>query len=422
MNPTSFRSIAIRSAFNSAVVACLAVALATTFFCEASSAQSSSKKKVTSDNGQSKLQSYLEQKDANGNGSIEPDEMSENTKNSLSKMGLNTEKSIKIPKAIKASGKKTGQANSADKPTLKKREQTNLKVPGFGVEKQSGSVRSFSSSAGAASKTTKTYSENVVQQTERTLERYDRNQDGVLDESEISRARWGSPRPSNSDLNGDGRLSKNELNERYSAREKFSSGDSRRDRYDRYSRSSSSDRDSARDTDRDKARNSERDSDSDRSQYSKHSASYSGSSRSKSDDRAKYQKYAQSLMKSYDKDKDGKLDKTELKKMKRPHAGADTNNDGFVSENELAEHFKTSSNVAPKQPSSRSSRTPSRKKPSSSSRSRTSTSMKKLDANGDNQVQMHEFSDEWDEEVVAEYYEADKNRDGVITAAEWSDR
>ena len=32
---------------------------------------------------------------------------------------------------------------------------------------------------------------------------------------------------------------------------------------------------------------------------------------------------------------------------------------------------------------------------------------------------MHEFADQWDDETVAEFYQRDKNGDGVITAAEW---
>jgi Ca2+-binding EF-hand superfamily protein len=40
------------------------------------------------------------------------------------------------------------------------------------------------------------------------------------------------------------------------------------------------------------------------------------------------------------------------------------------------------------------------------------------DANGDGQVTMAEFSDDWSDEVVARFFESDLNRDGVITSAE----
>ena len=50
---------------------------------------------------------------------------------------------------------------------------------------------------------------------------------------------------------------------------------------------------------------------------------------------ARYEKYAESLIKNYDKDKDGKLNKEEINKMRRPPAEADVDNDGFVTKEEL---------------------------------------------------------------------------------------
>ena len=391
-------------------MACVTVGLATMFFCQNSFAQSDKSRQ---------LQSFLEKIDANGNGSIEPDEMSGNTKAFLSKLGVDSGKAVKISKVISKSKKANGKSSEAEKPTPK-RAQNELKVPGFGAEKKSATVRSFSA-ANSISKAGKTYSKNILEQTQRTLERYDRNEDGVLDESELNRVRWGSPRPSNSDLNGDGRLSKYELNERYLAREKSSSGDSgREDRDDRSDKRSDRDRSSSI-RDRDRERDSERDSRLIRT-------SHSGPSSEKptTSDRLKYQKYAQSQMNSYDRNKDGKLDEGEMEKMKRLPKGADTNKDGFVSHVELAnslrnaDQSKTSSSSA-KRSYSKNNRSSARTTTSSNSRSKNS-SLGKLDANGDDQIQMHEFSDKWDEEVVAEYYEADKNGDGVITAAEWSDR
>ena len=115
--------------------------------------------------------------------------------------------------------------------------------------------------------------------------------------------------------------------------------------------------------------------------------------------------------------------------MKRLPEGADANEDGFVSQIELANSLraadqKNNSSSATNRRTYPKTRSPSRKTTSSKGRSNKSkgSSLGKLDANGDNQIQMHEFSDKWDEDVVAEYYEADKNGDGVITAAEWSNR
>ena len=42
-----------------------------------------------------------------------------------------------------------------------------------------------------------------------------------------------------------------------------------------------------------------------------------------------------------------------------------------------------------------------------------------MDKDSDNQVQMHEYSSEWDDKKLKEFYAIDKNRDGVITPTEW---
>jgi hypothetical protein len=55
-----------------------------------------------------------------------------------------------------------------------------------------------------------------------------------------------------------------------------------------------------------------------------------------------------------------------------------------------------------------------------SSRPGSSSSFEKLDANTDHRVQMHEYSTKWDDQTVDEFYEKDKNGDGVITLREWT--
>ena len=441
MNSIAFKTITIKSTFSNLVVLCVAVALLATFFCETSIAQSSTKQ------GQAKIEKFLEQQDANGNGKIETDEMSENTKIFLKRLSFDPEKSATISKVIKkvvkmADEKRKDEKEKVEKAASNPGTATALKVPGFGVTRETDIVKSFNASADSAAKANaKTYPTQVTEQTRRTLERYDRNKDGMLDESELSRARWGNPRPSKSDLNGDGRLSKNELNERYAARLKAVNESS-----DSQNKDSRKD-DQADDEDSDRSpRFSRRASRSDRSgrsdsrQSSGTPPSYSntGKPKTKKDDYAKYKKYAQSLISNYDLDEDGKLNKAEVSEMRRPPKGADVNEDGFVSEGELvdaligANSSKKQSRSSKKQSrdsdkgeneasDSESSRTSYRKR-ASSSRSRRSGSLGDLDANGDNQIQMHEFSDEWDDDVVAEYYQADKNRDGVITADEWSNR
>jgi len=442
MIPLTNKTIVFRSIIARVTLACLAVALVTVISSQVSFAQSqtktssekSSEKKDRKDGtsnrkgdgksnrnfDQSKFQSFLETKDANGNGSLEPDERSNNIKAYLSRLGMNTEKSIKIEKAIAKAAKKAGK-NSDDTAAKAEKKVTNLKVPGFGVAEADTTVKGFGTSdASVAKNNAKNYSQNVVERTKKTLEIYDRNGDGALDQSEMVRARWGSPDPSTNDLNGDGRLSTFELHERYAARER-----SRND-------SSKSQNNGSRNQER--AKISEAISSSKSSTLkSRSSSSAAVATKIKESESTKYQRYAQSLIKTYDRNSDGKLSPAEMEKMRRPPVNADTNDDGYVSTTELINSLSSSS----KNKSARASSTTAKSKAASSKsyaqkkdyKSRSSSGRRSrdtsslgggLDVNGDNQIQMHEFADQWDDEVLAEYYEKDKNKDGLITEDEWS--
>ena len=164
-----------------------------------------------------KLAEYLKRKDVNSNGKLEPSEMSSNTRSYLSKNGFNPEKSVSISKILSKLDKDKANKEKTDRKMNRER-----KVPGFGVEREeSGSgVARFGSTANESKGSTAkkvTYSESVNRQVESTLGRYDRNKDGSLDKEEMSKARWGSPTPQESDTNKDGRLSRSELSNRYAS-------------------------------------------------------------------------------------------------------------------------------------------------------------------------------------------------------------
>jgi Ca2+-binding EF-hand superfamily protein len=131
------------------------------------------------------------------------------------------------------------------------------------------------------------------------------------------------------------------------------------------------------------------------------------------------------LIENYDKDKDGKLSVEEIKTMRRPPKNADVDQDGFVTKEELVDSLSGSSSSKPEgaattKTQSRASTTFRASSGASRSGSRSSSTLSGLDANQNNQVEMHEFSSEWDEKKLAEFYEKDKNGDGVITLREWS--
>ncbi len=384
------------------------------------------------------LAEYLKRKDVNSNGKLEPSEMSKNTSSYLVKNGFNPEKAVSISKILSKLSKDKSNKEKADK-----KQNRDRKVPGFGVEREgseSGVARFGASSSevkGSAAKPV-TYSESVKRQVDSTLGRYDRNKDGSLDKEEMGRARWGSPTPQESDTNKDGRLSRSELSNRYASRESA------------YSRSSGS-RGSSSSSSRDSSRSSSSKTSSSSSwrpsstrgssSSSKESSTSKkpASSSSSSDSRAKYEKYAASLIGQYDENKDGKLSSEETKKMRRPPVGADQNKDGFITKSELFDSLSGANKPASKSSSSadsrkstssdsssRSSRWGSSSGRSSSSSSRSSSGssrdFEKFDKNEDRQVQMHEYSAKWDDKTVKEFYEKDKNRDGVITLKEWASK
>ncbi|MGY8746943.1 MAG: hypothetical protein ACKVHR_02640 [Pirellulales bacterium] len=376
------------------------------------------------------LSAYLKRKDVNSNGKLEPNEMSDNTRSYLKKSGFNPEKSLTISKVLSKLSKDKAKREVTESKTNRTR-----KVAGFGVEKEeseSGVARFGTASTetkGSSPKKT-TYSESVTRQVDTTLSRYDRNKDGSLDREEMGRARWGSPTPQESDTNKDGRLSRSELSDRYASRESAYSKSS----------SSSSSRNSSRSSSSQKSSSSSYRPSSTRSTSSSRDSSTTKkpvSSSSSSDSKVKYEKYAASLIGQYDANKDGKLSSEETKKMRRPPVGADQNKDGFITKSELFDSLSGTNKPAAKSSSSddsrksasnssssRSSRWGSSSGRSSSSKSSSGSSrdFEKFDKNEDRQVQMHEYSAKWDDKTVKEFYEKDKNGDGVITIKEWASK
>lgn len=153
------------------------------------------------------------------------------------------------------------------------------------------------------------------------------------------------------------------------------------------------------------------------------SSDASASASEKSRTEFKVRAYAKGVVKKYDRDGNGTLEKDEWSRMRNDPQPADRNNDGVITEQELAVRFLqdrlggSSGNLAgsggfgPRE----SYRTP--------------TALERLpdeipdwfidkDADGDGQVAMHEYAGFWSDSTAREFAGFDANNDGVITPQE----
>ena len=141
--------------------------------------------------------------------------------------------------------------------------------------------------------------------------------------------------------------------------------------------------------------------------------------------------YAANLVRQYDTDKNGSLEKEEWSQMSTDPKDADRNHDGHITLDELATWLlaysqgRSTSNGGSSSGSKLAANTTSAGKRSYRFLSPAERLPKGLpdwfaqkDANGDGQVSMAEYSTTWTEEAAAEFAKYDRNNDGVITAEE----
>ena len=366
----------------------------------------------------------LERFDLNKNGKLDPSEMKGRTKDIVKKAGLNPNQSHAIQTiAQKLENLGTSKKAAADKKSTGEKSESKRKVPGFGVEVEKLGVPDFSPTGEermTIAAMNRKFGDSIMKQVERSITRYDTDKNGLLDRNEQKRSRWTSPSAEESDTNSDGNLSRLELAYRYKKREE--------DALKQHSRKSNSSSPSSRSS---SSRTSSRSS-----TFSRIRANPSSPSRGRSASKSSaastkkpfnsgsdaYKRYAEGLMKNYDKNKDKKLSKTEMKEMRRPPANADKNGDGYVDRNELIASVDKRSNARsqPAKESNAKNHSMNRlKRNSNSSYSKPDSIFGGKDSNNDGQLQMHEFESNWTKEKIAKFKEKDLNKDGVITAAEW---
>ncbi len=424
--------------------------------------------------GQQDVAGFLGRLDSNRNGFIEPNEMSSRTRSFISELGFDPDSINRISTIVqKIENDKEVEAQKRNEQEQKKQLESYRKVPDFSTPpKETLGVPGFDGDISTMSdeELIKKFGSSAVNQGIGTMTKYDRNKDGAIDEDEQKGAPWGNPSPQESDKNKDGRLSKYEIILRYYEREQAARQSGGQQQSQGWvlngqpgnvvingqpgnvviNGQPGNPNNSADNPGNPYRRNgyvppNQRRSTGGRryptggdpgSTISRTVSSPVNTTTTSSTDRL--QRYAQNLVRQYDKNKDGKLDKGELGAMRRPPVGADANQDGYVTIDEYVESLS-------KQSSSRSSSTSSPPEPgnpkivnienaappdpgaqgqSRSPRRPSSTaapaSFDGLDTNKDGQVQMSEFSGDWDEAKVEEFEAKDVNGDGLITPEEWS--
>jgi hypothetical protein len=146
--------------------------------------------------------------------------------------------------------------------------------------------------------------------------------------------------------------------------------------------------------------------------------------------------YAESLLRQYDKNKNGSLERDEWSQMRGNWRDADRNGDGVITLDELAAHLSRysrqgsgggssgGSSSGGTGGSSSAARDPSQRKSYRflSPKERLPAGLPdwflRKDADGDGQVTMAEYARDWSAETAEEFAKYDLNGDGVITPAE----
>ncbi|HZZ70922.1 MAG TPA: hypothetical protein VFE24_01640 [Pirellulales bacterium] len=163
---------------------------------------------------------------------------------------------------------------------------------------------------------------------------------------------------------------------------------------------------------------------------------HSSTSSAAADPEEKYRKYAESMMRQYDKNKNGYLEKDEWKEM-RGEPEKIANGDGIITLNALTEHLRKANQEAGGLASSEHSSSGGGGWGHHSTSSSSSSKSKKMyptaadrfpegtpswfiraDVDEDGQVSMAEFSATWSDSKVAEFAKYDLNGDGFISASE----
>ena len=320
--------------------------------------------------GQSNAARFIRGLDTNGNGDIEPNEITRQSRRHLEKIARYRRLDLSEPNSIRrwddAIRRYNERRRSGDRRVAPKRysgvvdfrpNRESPLVPGFGLPQIKFP-----------------YTQEDLDEADDTLRRADRNDDGFVDRSEARRSPWTRTDPFESDSNKDNRLSRLELAQRYASRRLLEDG---RDR-----RFSSTRRTAEYDDDR--------------------SGRSRDQSRSSGEPSDKYTRYlTESLMRRYDTNRNRDLELRELGGVGINLGEADLNQNDVLTREELEQWLSRElearvndlSDILPSWFFDR-------------------------DTDGDGQIQMAEFATKWDAEKIGQFERLDLNHDGLITSNE----
>jgi len=308
--------------------------------------------------------------DTNRNGYIEPSEIDVRGRRFLERFardyGINLSRPVPVRRLEDAARRYFENRNNQSSDTL------SLNIKGFGPDPDQTIVPEFGTPV-----IKYPYTQFDLTQADETLERHDRDRNGYLDSAEIERARLRGQPAEDSDLNGDGRLSRQELAQRF-ARERIVEQQgalalSLPAPSPVTAASATASAGSMTNTIRRRPRGADRGS----------------------------RALAQSIIERYDQNRNGLLDAREMTSAGLEIAKADYNRDGAVDPNELSEFlFLEMEN----QGNDLSELLP--------------TWFFERDRNDDQQIEMSEFTDEWTPAAADEFAAYDVNGDGIITPDE----
>lgn len=316
---------------------------------------------------------WIHRMDDDRNGYIEPDEISDRGRRFLEEAVVPYGISLSRPNSVKKieqAARLHFQRRNSPAPAAKTPKADQPTMKGFGIEEDQPLVPAFGSGD-----LKYPYTKADLEEAERVMRSTDKNDDNILDPREIQEGRWDGRDPYECDVNGDRRLTLIELTQRY-ARRRIAAGRSM------LSLGTTGDTGSTANDERRDWRELQ------------------GAGASRSGDRGS-DSLARSIVERYDFNRNDQLEPQEMAAVGIAVAKVDYDRSGTINSEELSKYlFDTMESKA----NTREEAIP--------------TWFFERDANGDQQVLMAEFTDEWDEQKLEQFASYDNNQDGIITIDE----